>query len=143
MRRCVIITLVYVSSAVSPFSQDELTDLLQKSRKNNNALGITGLLLYKDGNFMQLLEGDEDVVRALTAKIAQDPRHRGFIQLYSISIMERTFPDWGMGFYDLRSPEAAHIPGYRDFLRTPLTGAEFSSNPSRCQKLLLSFKKRM
>jgi hypothetical protein len=128
---------------VSPFPQDELTDLLQKSRKNNSALGITGMLLYKDGNFMQVLEGDEDTVRELAAKIAQDRRHRGFIQLYSTSIRERTFPDWGMGFYDLRSPEATHIPGYRDFWRTPLTGAEFSSNPSRCQKLLLCFKKGM
>jgi hypothetical protein len=128
---------------VYPFSKDELTALLEKSRENNIALGITGILLYKDGNFMQALEGDEETVRALSSKIAQDPRHRGFIQLYSRSIKERSFADWAMGFYDLRSPELNHVAGYSDFLRTPLTGGEFSSNPSRCQKLLLCFKKGM
>jgi hypothetical protein len=132
-----------VSSAVHPFSKSELTDFLEKSQKRNTALGITGMLLYKDGNFMQVLEGDEVNVRALGAQISQDRRHRGFIQLYSSSIKERSFADWAMGFYDLRSPEANQIPGYSDFLRTPLTGPEFSSNPSRCQKLLLCFKKAM
>jgi Sensors of blue-light using FAD len=66
---------------VKPFSTEELTDLLRKSRDNNAALGITGMLLYKDGNFMQVLEGDEERVRALATKVSQDRRHRGFIQL--------------------------------------------------------------
>jgi hypothetical protein len=136
-------TIVYVSSAVNPFSKGDLTTLLEKSRENNAAMKITGMLLYKDGNFMQALEGDDNDVGTLREKIERDPRHRGFIQILSKSISERAFADWSMGFHDLRSPEANQTAGYSDFLRTPLTGAEFSSNPSRCQKLLLCFKKGM
>ncbi len=55
--------LVYVSSAVRPFSRVDLDDLLATSRANNARVGITGMLLYKDGNFMQVLEGDEEAVR--------------------------------------------------------------------------------
>ncbi len=55
--------LVYVSSATRPFSGEDLRALLETCRKDNAELGVTGMLLYKDGNFMQVLEGDEDAVR--------------------------------------------------------------------------------
>ncbi len=61
-------SLTYVSSAVRPFAEDELADLLAVSRQNNARLGITGMLLYKDGNFMQVLEGEEAEVRTLYEK---------------------------------------------------------------------------
>jgi hypothetical protein len=134
---------VYVSSAIKPFSQTELLDLLAQSRDNNTSLGITGMLLYKDGNFMQVLEGEEETVQALIAKIAHDPRHRGMIILLRGPLEERQFPDWSMGFHDLNSAEVLSMPGYNEFLNTPLTGEEFSADPTRCQKLLLMFKKNM
>lgn len=136
-------SLTYVSSAVRPFSEDELGDLLARSRSNNARLGVTGMLLYKDGNFMQVLEGEEEVVRGLYAKISADPRHRGEIVLHQGSSEGRSFPEWTMGFRNLDSPEAGSTPGYSEFLNTPLTGEEFSSDPSRSQKLLLTFKKNM
>lgn len=135
--------LVYVSSAVRPFSRSELEDLLATSRDNNARAGITGMLLYKDGNFMQVLEGEEGAVRALYDKIGDDPRHRGEITLREGFTEERQFPDWSMGFRDLQSPEARAIPGFSEFLNTPLTGREFSEDPTRAQKLLLTFKKTM
>ncbi len=61
--------LVYVSSATRPFSGEDLRALLATCRKNNAELGVTGMLLYKDGNFMQVLEGDEEAVRGLYEKI--------------------------------------------------------------------------
>lgn len=48
-------SLTYVSSVVEPFSERELGELLPKSRENSRRLDITGMLLYKDGNFMQVL----------------------------------------------------------------------------------------
>jgi hypothetical protein len=51
-------SIVYVSSALKPFSKTDLLTLLEKSRENNTSLGISGMLLYKDGNFMQVLEGE-------------------------------------------------------------------------------------
>jgi hypothetical protein len=135
--------LVYVSSAVHSFSPPELVDLLKTSHDNNAALSVTGMLLYKDGNFMQVLEGDEKIVRPLYARIERDPRHRGLLVLIEGPIHARQFGEWSMGFRDLKAADATSIPGYSEFLNTPLTGAEFSADPTRCQRLLTTFKKSM
>jgi hypothetical protein len=90
--------LVYVSSATRPFSGEDLRVLLETCRKNNAELGVTGMLLYKDGNFMQVLEGDEGSVRGLYERIAADPRHGGEITLQQGFAEGRQFPDWSMGF---------------------------------------------
>lgn len=132
--------LVYTSSAVTPFSQAELLDLLAESRRNNADLGVTGMLLYRDGNFMQVLEGEEAAVRKIFSIIMDDRRHRGIIILLQGQREERHFPEWSMGFRDLNSPEVRATPGFSTFLNTPLTGEEFSADPSRCQRLLLAFK---
>lgn len=136
-------SLTYVSSAVRPFTKAELSDLLAVSRRNNAGMGITGMLLYKDGNFMQVLEGEEAAVRALYARITGDPRHGGEIVLHQGYSERRQFPDWSMGFRDLGSPEVRGVPGYSEFLDSPLTGEEFSANPTRAQRLLLTFKRTM
>jgi len=136
-------SLVYVSSAVTFFSSAELVTLLEKSRANNTRLGISGLLLYKDGNTMQLLEGERDIVLALSGRIAADPRHRGLLRLVEGPIEARQFAEWSMAFHDLGAPEARTVPGYSEFLNTPLTRTEFSANPTRCQRLLGTFKRSM
>ena len=135
--------LTYVSSATRPFSRSDLDGLLATSRDNNARLGITGMLLYKDGNFMQVLECEEEDVRALYQKITGDPRHKGEMVLLEHHAQERQFSGWSMGFRDLDSPEIMDTPGYSEFLNTPLTGQEFSANPTRAQKLLLTFKRNM
>ena len=101
------------------------------------------MLLYKDGNFMQALEGDEDVVRGLHARIALDQRHRGLITLLEGSVPERQFPDWSMGFRDLDKADGQSAPGYSQFLNTPLTDTVFSSDPARCQMPLTTFRRTM
>ncbi|MBC7837514.1 MAG: BLUF domain-containing protein [Nitrospiraceae bacterium] len=132
--------LIYVSSASKLFSPSELVDLLAQCHDQNATVGITGMLLYKDGNFMQVLEGEEAVVLALHSKIGRDPRHRGLLTLAQGPLAERQFPDWSMGFRDLNAANVLSTPGYNEFLNSPLTGEEFSSDPTRCQKLLLMFK---
>jgi hypothetical protein len=138
-----MIFFVYLSSAVEPLSPAELRDLLAQSRINNVRLDITGLLLYKDGNFMQALEGEAAAVHSLYAKIGRDRRHRGLLTLLQGPLAERHYSDWSMGFRDLNAADVRSMPGYSEFLNTPLTGAEFRSDASRCQKLLLTFKKYM
>jgi hypothetical protein len=135
--------LTYASSAARPFSGAELEALLAVCRENNARLGVTGMLLYKDGNFMQVLEGEEGNVRALYEKIAADPRHKGEILLQQGYEKGRQFPEWSMGFRDLGSPEVRGMPAYSEFLNAPLTGKEFSENPTSAQRLLLTFKEIM
>lgn len=135
-------SLTYVSSASEPFSARHLRALLQKCVSNNRPRDVTGMLLYKDGNFMQVLEGEEKVVRAVHNVIAADPRHRGLMTLLQGSTPGRQFPDWSMGFKDLGA-DLDNPEGYSEFLNLPLTGTEFKSDPSKAQKLLLTFKKSM
>lgn len=136
-------SLVYVSSASTLFTKQQLTELLQIAREKNTAAQITGMLLYKDGNFMQVLEGEESAVKQVYNHISADNRHKGVIVLLSGTVENRTFPDWSMGFRDLRSPELAQTPGFNDFLNTTLAPEEFVSNPDRVRRLLMTFKSRM
>ena len=136
-----MISLVYVSSATEPFSPAELVTLLEKARRNNAAADVTGMLLYKDGNFMQAIEGDDVVINELHARIQRDPRHRGMITLLRKPIEKRQFPNWSMGFVDLLDPVVRGLPGYNEFLDTSLTNLDvFCAQPSRAHKLLMTFK---
>lgn len=135
--------IIYASSATRKFSEAELVELLKKSRENNSRLGITGMLLYKDGNFIQVLEGEKSAVQMLFKKINADPRHKGVLILLQETIEERQFPDWSMGFRNLNSAEYSAMEGYSEILNYSFTGEEFKSDPTKCQKLLLMFKKTM
>jgi hypothetical protein len=137
-----VYSLTYVSSATTPLSALDLRGLLETCVRNNEGVGVTGMLLYKDGNFMQVLEGEEQRVRHMHRKLARDPRHRGLITLLQGETPEREFPTWSMGFRDLSAGTASR-EGYNEFLNLPLTGQEFQSDPTKAQKLLLTFKESM
>lgn len=132
--------LVYCSTAVQLFSEEALHSLLAQSRERNAVQDITGLLLYHNGGFVQVLEGEEATVRRVFSSILRDERHHSVITVIEEPISERAFPHWRMAFRDLSDLDSAP-EGFSDFLTTPFNGREFSENPSRCQKLLLSFKK--
>jgi len=132
--------LVYFSAAVRLFAREHLLDLLGQSRLRNTAESVTGLLLYHQGSFVQALEGPERSVRKVFGSIQADPRHQRVTTVLEETSPERQFPEWTMGFRFLDDP-AERPPAYNDFLNTPWTGREFAENPSKCQQLLLSFKK--
>ena len=138
-----MLSLVYVSSAKQKFSEEDLKALLQKSRDHNVPLGLTGMLLYKDGNFMQVLEGPEEAVTALYAKIEHDPAHHGVLELMRKPIQEREFADWSMGFQNLKDIKVQQMPGYSPFLNEALNSAAFRTDPTRAQKLLGMFREKM
>jgi Sensors of blue-light using FAD len=138
-----LISLVYVSSAVQFFSSEDLVRLLEQVRQKNGRLGVTGMLLYKGGNFMQALEGSAHVVRDLYAAIARDPRHRAASKLLDSSTKERQFADWTVGFTNLDSVKPIDGTGFTDILNQPLNSHWFSEDASRAQRLLLSFRKSM
>jgi hypothetical protein len=107
-------------------------------------VGGHGYVALQGRQLHAALEGDEGAVRGLLyEKIAADPRHGGEITLQEGFAEGRQFPDWSMGFRDLDSPEARSDPGYSEFLNAPLTGREFSGDPSRAQKFLITFKRTM
>lgn len=134
--------LVYFSSATRLFTEEELVELLEKSRANNTSLGVTGMLLYRDGNLMQVLEGEEETVTGLFDTIRRDARHFGVNAVLHEEIAERQFPDWSMAFRNFDRDDTELPAGYSNFLNTPWSADEFS-DPSKSHRLLSVFKKHL
>jgi len=134
--------MTYVSSATELLSTHQLTDLLRRSREANERAGISGMLLYKDGNFMQTVEGSRAAVEDLEARLARDPRHRGILVLLRGEREQREFEGWSMGFRDLTAgADLGEVEGYSEFLKTPLSADAFGADPDASQRLLLAFKR--
>jgi hypothetical protein len=93
--------LAYFSSAVTQFRYSQITDIIRTSQENNKRLGVTGLLCYREMNFVQFLEGEKTVVEALLEKIKKDPRHSGVITVLSEPIEKRMFENWYMALRNI------------------------------------------
>ena len=93
--------LLYASAGVRRFAGAEIEDILETSRRNNAVTGITGMLLYADGNFIQYIEGEAEALDALFARISADRRHRRPMVLSRGPIEARGFSDWSMGYKPL------------------------------------------
>lgn len=103
--------MVYTSAAKVLLDPLQLGEILASSRRNNPALSVSGILLYHQGSFMQLLEGEEQTVRALYARIALDPRHHRAAVLRERHIENRSFGSWSMGFVALDPRLLRELPG--------------------------------
>jgi hypothetical protein len=138
-----MLSLIYVSTSINLLSDEELLDILKVSRDHNKALDITGLLLYKGGNFMQVLEGPDEVVNSLYEKIKLDPRHKDVTVISSEQISARQFPAWEMAFQNLDNPAVKDEPGYSQFLQDEFTADVYRENPLRAYIMLLTFRDNM
>jgi hypothetical protein len=92
-----LVRLMYASRAVAATDQDSLLAILRKSKTNNPVLGVTGVLCYSEGIFLQVLEGGRGAVNRLYNQIAADPRHTQVELLHYEEIGERRFAGWSMG----------------------------------------------
>jgi|SRR5690606_30830653 len=81
----------YVSTAQKDMEHSEVVELLDQTEVRNNELGIHGLLIYSEGNFFEVLEGDKELVIELYDVIRQDERHKNIIQIFEKSINEKPF----------------------------------------------------
>jgi CheY-like chemotaxis protein len=110
--------LVYQSRATAPLGEAALARLLAQSRAHNAAHGLTGVLLYSDGRFVQLLEGAPGAVGAVFARIARDPRHTGVVTLADGPADHRLFGEWSMAYRAVDRAALAPLTGYSDPDRT-------------------------
>ncbi len=137
--------LIYISTATREMDGGTLRDILKTSRGYNATHGITGLLLFKEGRFMQLLEGDETAVRELYRRILRDERHRGIATLLEGNDKERMFPGWAMAFRSAgeNAPQGvdAVLPWEADEIE--FTEAALSAHSSRALELLRLFRDHM
>lgn len=93
--------LVYVSKASSSYSLTDIDRLLLSARKRNEQHGLSGVLLYDNGDFMQYIEGPAIGLSEVYKTIAQSPMHHGIVELMREPLTVLRFPQWSMAF---RSP---------------------------------------
>ena len=118
-----MIYLVYLSAASYPYADEDLKEILLKSRQNNEARNITGLLLYHEGSIIQVLEGEKEQVQSIYQTISRDPRHKNILQMLSGELEERNFPDWSMAFKTISSSQFRELTGY-----TALSSTSFQAS---------------
>lgn len=133
-----MIRVVYVSFATVPFDEPALDALLKKSRDNNRRDGITGMLLYRDGDFLQILEGEEESVRGAYRRIGRDSRHGRILMLDESDIAQREFGDWSMGFRRLRRDDMPE--GFVDFFDRRFDAAAIVDRRGEALQFLSSFR---
>lgn len=103
--------IIYASAASEDVDQATLDAILAAARKNNAVLGVTGILLFGNGVFIQVLEGEDDNVDRLAMHIEQDPRHNDFDILYEHPIERRAFGAWDMAYKILDKDSIAFLNG--------------------------------
>lgn len=109
--------LVYASASTSGFALSDLEDVLRVARDRNTRAGITGMLLFENSSFLQVLEGETDRLNVLFGKIQKDPRHTRAVLLLREPIDERSFVDWTMGYTHVSLGELQEATGLNEFFR--------------------------
>jgi hypothetical protein len=105
--------IIYSSYTAIEFDDGKLKLLLIQSRERNKDLGITGMLLYFNDTFIQLIEGGEEQVKLLYKDICNDVRHKNVITLKEGQADKRNFDNWSMGFKSLQHEELMAMEGYQ------------------------------
>ena len=125
------------ASAVSPeLASPELKELLTVSRRNNERLGVTGILLYIEGSFFQVIEGESGIIEPLYEKIARDPRHTHITQIICEPIAKRHFSRWAMGFSTMTVKD---LLGIAEPTRPAAAHPLLNLSEGRAKKLLRAF----
>lgn len=131
--------LLYISAGTREFTESELEEILAVARSNNEALNVTGMLLYHQGSFIQALEGEQSVVESLYQKIGTDKRHLETRVLYRGDIPDRNFKSWSMGFYRSKQSNEDNLDGFHHFLRNGFRSGS-KEDEGTARKALLAFR---
>jgi hypothetical protein len=134
-----LFSLTYVSSARAELGTEELTLILESAVRHNTAQQVTGMLLYLNGSFMQVLEGEETAVDETYARVRQDPRHMGCFVIERAPIKVRSFAQWSMGFKRLKGADVATHPSYAPFFAAGFDAAAIGAKNGAALEILKRF----
>jgi hypothetical protein len=109
-----LVRLLYASRAAESLDADAFNAIVKRCRVNNPALGVTGVLCFSGGLFMQVLEGGRSVVNRLYNDIVADTRHKDVVLLSYEEIGERRFAGWSMGQVNLARVNPALLLKYSE-----------------------------
>ena len=113
-----LISVIYASSSTDDFHEHEIPDLLKQVRIANAKQELTGVLLYIERSFLQVLEGQPEMVDAAFSKILRDKRHMQVTLIARESLVERAFEGWTMIHKTLDPVEAGELIGEPDYFTT-------------------------
>ena len=102
-----LLRLTYASRAAEGLSCADLSAIAREAQSRNAMLGVTGLLLYVDGDFLQVLEGPGGAVERLYEMIEKDARNKWVTRLSTERVLRRAFEDWSMGCFEIGLEEIA------------------------------------
>ena len=126
--------LTYFSEAKKGLDSDSLASILKTSQEFNSKNKITGCLLYHHNQFVQILEGEEQLIKELYGKIKQDKRHYNVTLLSENTKDEPIFADWNMAFYELSNDEF-DIISESLFISNFIALSELADKPTTAVKL--------
>ena len=133
--------LIYSSEAAPGLAEPDLEGMLVESRIRNRARGITGVLVFVDGAFLQILEGEKDDVLELMGRIERDPRHHGIKVFFEEDTDERAFTSWSMAYL---SPGAEEVSRWAELDGATTMGSVLSSlerEPGRLPGMVVNILK--
>ena len=137
-----MLRIIYCSQATHDFSPEELVALLDLSRRNNERVGLSGMLLYCSQSFLQVLEGDAEALATAYARIDADPRHENVRVLFEGEVDAPLFPDWTMGFEHIDDEDLAdELDGFTPATEYPLVNPDLITNAGVAVTLLKLYAK--
>lgn len=101
--------LMYISAADPGISQQDIDDILQSAVRNNLRDNITGALIFSGSIFVQILEGETDVLDQVMARISVDPRHDAVTVIAREEVGHRRFASWSMAYRSVHGLAAEEL----------------------------------
>lgn len=130
--------IMYSSQATQPMTVAGLEEILVDARNGNEKRNVTGALIYVDGVFFQILEGEEAVVRELMASIAGDTRHSCVKIFYEAAVDARAFQSWRMAYLSTTAEQMSKWAGLSGTATIETLLADIARDPTPAPKILVN-----
>lgn len=130
--------IIYSSISSTPMQMDELEDLLEQAQSNNSSNGITGALVYVDGFFLQVLEGEKDSLQELMQTISKDFRHENVTVLQADEIPAAAFSAWDMAYVSATPEQVARWAGLSGTTKLPDLLEDLHQDPRKATQIAKS-----
>jgi hypothetical protein len=135
-------SLLYCSMATREMLEADILDLLKVARDKNARLEVSGLLVYqkRTNEFLQILEGEKNVIFDLLETIKADDRHKRLHVIHDQEIPERGFKGWSMAFANMESIDKSKLEGISDFLEKGYTHELAKADPTWAAQIMQTFQ---
>lgn len=130
--------IIYSSESATPMQTDDLEEILERAQISNAENGITGALVYVEGVFLQVLEGDRASLEDLMARISRDVRHDNVTVLREGEVPSAAFSGWDMAYVSATREQVAKWAGLSGTTKMPDVLADIGQDPNHAAKVVKS-----